>query len=523
MSNIFARGVQSSWVASFNRASNRFIQGILAPERTQLRLLRTLLVRNCNTAFGRDAGFRTIAGFQQWQDRVPISTWHDLRPWLDRVEQGESSVLTREPVLFMERSAGTAGEPKLVPYTRSLLEDIALATGSWLFDTYLRWPNLRGTKSYWSVATSGPKAETKGGVPIGPDHDASLFGPVDQWAYERVRSAPLPLTPEYGADAWRFHTALNLLRTPDLGLMSCWSPSFLVDLMDFIDSNLSELLAELDTERREAVEERLRQTPENVADAIWPKLTLISCWGDAQMEMGLRHLDSHFPGVSIQTKGLMNTEAVISVPFGTEPGTVCALTSHVFEFEDLAAPAKRPRLLHQLEPGAHYVPIVSTSGGLYRYRTGDVIRCLDLQGETPRIVFEGRVDHRLEAGPATLSDHACYMLLSEFKGRVGAPLSFCSLLHEGGTELSLILDGAEDNELRRQALRWLTGALATRGWTLKTMRQIPGAWDRYRRAALSVGTPPEEVTPQPFITGEPWLSTFMRHDAASTPERCWSG
>jgi hypothetical protein len=78
------------------------------------------------------------------------------------------------------------------------------------------------------------------------------------------------------------------------------------------------------------------------------------------------------------------------VPLVGHPGAAVAVTSHFYEFADLAAPGRRPRLVHELEPGALYSVILTTGGGLYRYALGDVVTVVGRVGRTPLLEFVRR-------------------------------------------------------------------------------------------------------------------------------------
>ena len=43
-------------------------------------------------------------------------------------------------------------------------------------------------------------------------------------------------------ELWRKTTLLGLLESQDLGLLSIWSPTFLVTLMEYLEENLESLL-----------------------------------------------------------------------------------------------------------------------------------------------------------------------------------------------------------------------------------------------------------------------------------------
>ena len=73
----------------------------------------------------------------------------------------------------------------------------------------------------------------------------------------------------------------------------------------------------------------------------------------------------------MQGKGLLATEAPITVPLVRADGCVPLVDSVFLEFEDAAG---RFRLLDEVAPDAEYAVIVTQPGGLLRYRLGDRVR-----------------------------------------------------------------------------------------------------------------------------------------------------
>ena len=71
-----------------------------------------------------------------------------------------------------------------------------------------------------------------------------------------------------------------------------------------------------------------------------------------------------------------------------------------FEFIDEAdvdAAAPRTRFIEQLEPGRAYELVITNLTGLYRYRFGDVVRCVGYRGEAPLVEFAYRKGQLLNA------------------------------------------------------------------------------------------------------------------------------
>jgi hypothetical protein len=121
------------------------------------------------------------------------------------------------------------------------------------------------------------------------------------------------------------------------------------------------------------------------AKELFPDLEVISCWADGNSAPHTIKLQKEFRDVYIQPKGLLATEGIMTIPL---EGVGKSLTnSHFFEFIDNNGDV---RLKHQLDPGEEYEIILTTSGGLYRYNIGDIVRycgnmCFDFVGKSGNI------------------------------------------------------------------------------------------------------------------------------------------
>src|SRR5262249_23490782 len=118
---------------------------------------------------------------------------------------------------------------------------------------------------------------------------------------------------------------------------------------------------------------------------------LISCWADARAAEAAAHVGRLFPQARIQGKGLIATEAFISLPLAGHEGSALAVRSHFLEVAPDDQPCDRtPSLAHELEAGRRYSIIVSTGGGLYRYQLQDVVEVVGHVEQCPLIRFVGR-------------------------------------------------------------------------------------------------------------------------------------
>jgi len=372
--------LNSLWQLAGTRETNRFEAALARPEETQQRLLGELVRRNATTEFGREHGFPSVRTVEEYRSRVPIREYDDFLPWIRQIRQGRSGVLTTSPVTRLVPTGGSTGGRKLIPWTASLGREFHRALAPWIVDTFRSDPELKRGPAYWSVSPppsgSGgdtPEAGTSGGPPIGFDGDSRYLGGPLGTLVRPILAVPEGLGRGLDARAFQAQVARRLLQCRELRLISVWHPSFLLLLLDSAG---------------------IRDT-----QAAWPHLGLISCWTDAGAASSVAELRRRFPGVAIQGKGLLSTEAFSSIPFGGK--RPLAVRSHFFEFLDGAGES---HLAHEIREGGEYELVVSTSGGLHRYRTHDRVQVTGRLGGTPTLRFLGRGDRTSDLRGEKLSD-----------------------------------------------------------------------------------------------------------------------
>ncbi len=396
----------------------RFHRALLAPEAAQAECLaRVLRAVAGSQQAARIRGFLHVKTERDFQDAVPVTTPDGVAPDIERIAAGEPSVLTGAPVVRFEPSGGSSGASKLVPMTRGLLAEFQRALSPLLFELLHRRPALRTGPSYWSISPMGRKAgRTAGGLPVGSVEDSAYFARPLRPLLSRVFAVPGAVGALPDVERCRYATLWHLVAREDLVLISVWNPSFLTLLMDALERHGERLAEDLEQgtcrppgadgaavrevlarmrfaphpRRAAALRSALRHGVQ--ARELWPRLSLLSMWTDAQAAHAVPAACRRFPGVELQGKGLLATEGVVTLPLFDAPAPVLAVRSHFFEFIDPERPSERPRLAHELERGRAYAVLLSTSGGLLRYRLGDLVRVEGFHRATPCLRFLGRAD-----------------------------------------------------------------------------------------------------------------------------------
>jgi hypothetical protein len=421
------------------------------PGKIQRRLLARCLGANAETDFGRRHRFGSLNGVEQYRNRVPLTSYDDYRLFVDDVRAGYRNVLTRDPVERLVPSSGSSSARKLIPYNRTLMSELNRAIGPWVVDLYRRRPGLKSGPAYWAISPAELEGVARpSAVPVGFDEDSAYLGGALRRVVNRALAVPDGIRSVRETAAFKYATLRILLGLRELRLISVWHPSFLTLLVEPAEEHWDRLLADIergtlspqtpmeatvhDALTRELqpdpgrAEELARLGPRDLA-GIWPRLELISCWGDGRCGDAVGGIRDAFPGVEIQRKGLLGTEAFVSLPFeGRHPVAVC---SHFFEFLDDDG---HSRLVDQLRLGGEYSVVVTTGGGLYRYRTGDRVRVDGFVQKTPSLRFVGREDHVSDQCGEKLDDAFVSRVLSDVLRPLASEVSFALLAPEDGED-----------------------------------------------------------------------------------------
>ncbi|MEO6755128.1 MAG: GH3 auxin-responsive promoter family protein [Chthoniobacteraceae bacterium] len=529
-----------AWLATSVPAWLRFHRALHEPERCQRQILRRLLSDNSESAYGRAHGFGEIRTYAEFRERVPIVDYEALEPWIARIMRGEQSVLTREPVMRLVPTSGSTGARKLIPFTAAFQRELNAAIGPWMVDLCRQHSAVASGPAYWSISPAIPPSGEKSAVPVGFDDDCAYLGGLRRHFVEAALAVPSALRLVTDTETSRYLTLLCLLRQRDLRLVSVWHPSFFTLLLDALPRCWDELLRDvkeggchrasgLPQAIRHALSappmpqrsDELHRANPGDAPALWPRLQVISCWGDAHAALALADLRQHVPHADIQRKGLLATEAFVSIPFcGQHPVSV---TSHFFEFADACDVV---RLAHELRAGESYKVIVTTGGGLWRYRLGDFVEVDGFIAATPSLRFIGRgnsasdlcgekltetfVTHAIEASCASLGCTPRFAMLAP--ERAADDHWSYTLFAEG--DLPPELPARFDDELRANPHYALCRDLGQLG-PLRCFQITSGAYETFCTVCLAAGQRHGDIKPRALSSRTDWRKHFGR-----SAERC---
>lgn len=532
--NLSALAANSAWATASMPAWLRFRAALADPEHEQRQLLSACLKRNAGTVYGRRHGFAAIRSAEEYQARVPLTAYEDYASFVDRAAGGESGVLTAEPLLLLEPTGGSSAAAKLIPYTRSLRAEFGRAISPWIVDLFMEDPRLAAGPAYWSVSPAMRTASRGETVPVGFDEDSEYLGGMLGRLVGSVLAVPGGVRLIEDMDSFRYVTLAFLLACRELRLISVWHPSFLSLLLEAMAPSWERLLRDLTdgrlrppqplpaalagrlvgmlcrNPRRAAELGRLKPTD---TGRIWPKLRLVSCWGDAHAALSLPAIARILPSVRVQPKGLIATEAFVTLPFGGQH--LLAVRSHFFEFLDDGG---RPFLAHRLDVGGIYNLAVTTGGGLYRYRLRDRVQVGGMRGRTPALRFLGKEDCVSDLCGEKLSEEFVAGVLA--RDLAGLRPTFAMLAPDCSDERSgytLFLESPE--RMPAGLASAIDAGLAANPHyrycidlgQLRPLCVVPlpaGAYAAYLRRCRELGQRPGDVKPRALSPRMDWASTL---------------
>lgn len=273
----------------------------------------------------------------------------------------DKRILTKEAVSFYESTSGSTGSKKLIPYTPSQLKSFQEMFLLWSHDlVFHSGLSLTSGKFFMSIS---PK--------IGEENkdDRKYLSPVISFLLNPFIVSHPDDHQFKTPDEFFFKISRDLLQNKNVEIISIWSPTYLLSVLKFIETHQEELgLKDCNWQQ------------------IWPELKLISCWTHGQATKSAEALRVKFPHVKIQPKGLILTEAPVTVPWTEANGALPLITETYFEFMGDGKLYE----IQDLKVGETYTVITSQHNGYLRYNTQDEVKVTGMYFQTPVLEFIGR-------------------------------------------------------------------------------------------------------------------------------------
>jgi hypothetical protein len=346
------------------------------PIASQREVLQDLVTSAQYTEFGRKYNFSSLFSTRDFKRAVPIHEYDDLKPYIQRMMDGEENILWNTPIRWFAKSSGTTSDKsKFIPISEESLEDC-------------HYKGAKDTLTMYYNFNPDSDLLTGKGLVIGGSHTINQVN--EEIHYGDLSAVLLQNSPVWGQ--W--------IRTPELSiaLMDEWETKIEKLAETTIAENVTSISG-VPTWTMVLFKRILQITGKSCIAEVWPSLELYI------------HGGVSFTPYREQFRKIIGKEIYYIDSYNAsegffaaqdkpgEDGMLLYLDHGVFmefmPFEEYGKEYPQTIGLKDVETGKNYAPVISTNGGLWRYLLGDTIQFTTLYPF--RIKVSGRLKHFINA------------------------------------------------------------------------------------------------------------------------------
>ncbi|MGL4519068.1 MAG: GH3 auxin-responsive promoter family protein [Phocaeicola sp.] len=356
-------------------------------EAIQSKVFTRLLKEAAETEWGKNYRYSDIKSYQEFQQRVPIQTYDDVKPYIERMRQGEKDILCAGNVNWFAKSSGTTNDKsKFIPVSKQILCDTHYRGGKDAVALYLQ-------------ANPQSKFFSGKGLILGGSHTPnynlknSLVGDLSAILIENV--SPL----------------INLIRTPEkeIALLSDFEEKMERIAHATIHRNITNISG-VPSWMLAVIKRVMEIKGVNQLNEVWPNLEVFFHGGVAftpyreQYKSLIKSDKMHYMETYNASEGFFGLQNDLQ-----DPAMLLMIDYGVFfEFipmEEIDKEHPSTLQLIDVELNKNYALVISTSGGLWRYLIGDTVK---FTSKHPyKFVITGRTKHFINAfGEELMIDNA---------------------------------------------------------------------------------------------------------------------
>lgn len=349
------------------------------PVETQQRIFSELIETARYTEWGMRYNYGQIRSIRDFQEQVPVSTYENLYPYIERILKGEPNVLWPTPVEWFSKSSGTTNaRSKYVPVTPESLEDCHYMGGKDMMTLLVA--NRPDTLVF----------EGKG-LSIGGTIHENPFNPVTQVG--DISAVIMQNLPTWG----------EFMRTPPLevALMDNWEDK-LAKMAEICSEEAVTSILGVPTWTMVLLDRIMEQKGAKSMLDVWPDFEVFVHGAVAFQPYRDLFMKKYFPSDKVTYLETYNaSEGFIGLQDDlSKPGEMLLMLDYgiFYEFmplEELGNPHPHTLTLDEVELDKNYALIMSTNAGLWRYLIGDTVK---FTSRYPfRIKVSGRTKHFINA------------------------------------------------------------------------------------------------------------------------------
>ncbi|MBN8785581.1 MAG: GH3 auxin-responsive promoter family protein [Terrimonas sp.] len=346
------------------------------PVASQREVLQDLVTSAQYTEFGRKYNFSSLFSTRDFKKEIPIHEYDDLKPYIQRMMNGEENILWNTPIQWYAKSSGTTSDKsKFIPVSKESLEEC-------------HYKGAKDTLTMYYNFNPDSELLTGKGLVIGGSHTINQIN--DDVHFGDLSAVLLQNSPVWGQ--W--------IRTPELSiaLMDEWESKIERLAESTIRENVTSISG-VPTWTLVLFKRILEITGKKNMAEVWPSLELYI------------HGGVSFTPYREQFRKLIGKNIYYIDSYNASEGFFAAqdnpgaegmllfvdhgIFMEFMPFEEYGKKDPQTIGLKDVEIGKNYAPVISTNGGLWRYLLGDTIQFTSLRPF--RIKVSGRLKHFINA------------------------------------------------------------------------------------------------------------------------------
>lgn len=344
------------------------------PHDVQNELLLNLIQRSKYTEIGKKYDFSSVLTYQQFADRVPVSTYEDLEQMIERSRRGENNIFWAEPIKWFAKSSGTTNaKSKFIPVSADALENCHYKAGKDMLCLYLNNNEDSQLFTGKSLRLGGSKELYEDNNTVFGDLSAILIDNLPFWAeFSSTPSNKVSLMNE-----WNEKMKAIVKETKNENVTSLVGvPSWLLVLLNNV----------------------LNDTGANNLLEIWPNAE-VYFHGGISFDPYRDQYKKLFPSDSFKFYENYNaSEGFFAIQDRNNADDMLLMLDYGIFYEfipmDTFGTSKQKTVsLADVEMGKNYAIVITTNSGLWRYLIGDTVRFTSLSPY--RIRITGRTKHHI--------------------------------------------------------------------------------------------------------------------------------
>ncbi len=346
------------------------------------------LIRNgISSEWGKCFEYQTIKTIDQYKQRVPIHTYEDMQPWVERLQRGEKYVLWNSDLRWFAKSSGTTNsKSKFIPVTNEALEECHYRGGKDVMAIYMaNHPETDILYGKGLIIGGSQQINTYNNDIYYGDLSAVLLQNLPFWVnFYRIPEISIALMDEWEAKIEKMAYATIKENVTNISGVPSWTLVLIKRILEITGKKT------------------LSEVWQNLEVFIHGGVSFTPYRSQFQTLVGsksMRYMETYNASegfFSIQDEP-QRDDMLLMLDYGI-----------FYEFlpvEELGKSNPKTQQLDEVEIDKNYAMIISTNGGLWRYMIGDTIK---ITSKYPfKIKITGRTKHYINAfGEELIVDNA---------------------------------------------------------------------------------------------------------------------